>query len=163
LYTLIKHNKLAIAFSLFSIFCFSPTIAQQKIYETKRLNSTEPLIDGVFNDEAWNLVQWEGDFIQREPYDGEPPSQKTIFKILYDDNNLYVAIKAEDTEPEEIEKRLTRRDEFEGDWVAIGIDSYYDKLTGFGFAVTAAGVMLRVMLLQLTILKMMIHGILYGM
>ena len=130
-----------IATVLVYLLCYlSTAIAQQKTYETKKINSSAPVIDGIFDDKVWEIVEWEGDFIQREPYGGELPSQKTFFKILYDDNNLYVAIKAEDSVPDKIEKRLTRRDGFEGDWVAIGIDSYYDKLTAFGFGVTAAGV-----------------------
>ncbi len=123
----------------FSYLSFADTVPQQ-IYKTKKINSTPPVIDGIIDDEIWNSVEWSGDFIQREPYEGEQPTQKTLFKILYDDDNLYVAIRADDTEPEKIEKRLTRRDQFEGDWVAIGIDSYYDKLTAFSFAVNAAGV-----------------------
>ena len=136
---LIKSKISGLVFVL-SVCCFLPSFTQEKIYETKKVNSSTPVIDGVFDDKVWGLVEWEGDFIQREPYGGEQPSQNTLFKILYDDNNLYVAIRAEDSVPGKIEKRLTRRDGFEGDWVGIGIDSYYDKLTAFGFAVTAAGV-----------------------
>ena len=111
-----------------------------RTYETQKLSTETPVIDGVLNDDAWNTVEWSGDFVQREPYEGEEPSQKTVFKILYDDNNLYVAIKAFDTEVDKIDKRVTRRDEFEGDMVVIQIDSYFDKLTAYSFVVTAGGV-----------------------
>jgi len=117
-----------------------PAFSQTKIYHTRKITGETPDIDGIINDDAWNIVKWDSGFVQREPYDGKEPSQETYFKILYDDNNLYVAIRARDTEPEKIERRLTRRDDFEGDWVAIGIDSYADKLTAFNFAVSAAGV-----------------------
>ena len=115
-------------------------ISQDRDYTTKRLNGDSPVIDGVINEEVWDLATWSGDYIQQEPYEYEAPSQNTVFKILYDNNNLYVAIRAFDTKPDEIERRLTRRDSFDGDWVSIGIDSYNDKLTGFVFAVNAAGV-----------------------
>lgn len=111
-----------------------------RIYQTNRLEGQPPLIDGIVDEKAWDNVEWSGDFIQREPYDYHPPSQQTAFKMLYDDDHLYVAIRCFDTEPEKIERRLSRRDSFEGDWVAIGIDSYNDKLTGFSFSVNAAGV-----------------------
>ncbi len=117
-----------------------PAFSQIKTYSTKMITGNAPEIDGITSDSVWNLVEWGSGFLQREPYDGKEPSQETSFKILYDDNNLYVAIRAWDTEPDKIERRLTRRDEFEGDWVAIGIDSYADKLTAFSFAVNAAGV-----------------------
>ncbi len=115
-------------------------IIHERVYNTTRIIGSSPVIDGLINDEAWEQVDWSGDFTQREPFEFEPPSQQTAFKILFDDNNLYVAIRAFDTKPDKIEKRLSRRDGFDGDWVGIGFDSYNDKLTGFSFGVTAAGV-----------------------
>ncbi len=112
---------------------------QNKSYTTHKLLVNPPVIDGKFDDACWQQVDWGGDFVQFEPYEDSMPSQKTTFAIVYDDNNLYVAIKAYDTEPDKINKRLSRRDENDGDWVGIIIDSYEDKLTGFGFSVTAAG------------------------
>lgn len=114
--------------------------SQQRTFNTERIPKGCITIDGLFTEKEWGKLDWQGDFIQREPYDSAAPSQRTEFKILYDDDNLFVAIKAFDTEPEKIEKRLTRRDQFEGDLVAIGIDSYADKLTAFAFVVNAAGV-----------------------
>jgi uncharacterized protein DUF5916/cellulose/xylan binding protein with CBM9 domain len=113
---------------------------QKRVYTTSRANNTPPIIDGFINDEVWDQVPWSGDFTQREPYENEKPSQQTFFKVLYDNNHLYVAIRAYDNDPDKIEKRLTRRDSFEGDWVGIGISSYNDNLTGFSFSVNAAGV-----------------------
>lgn len=128
---------------LFLLCCFGIVIvssAQDRSYSTDKLGGENIVIDGIIDEASWEKVSWEGDFVQREPYEGEKPSQETAFKILYDDNNLYVAIRAFDNEPEEIEKRLTRRDHFAGDWVGIGVDSYYDKLTAFAFTVNASGV-----------------------
>lgn len=110
------------------------------MYETKQIQGKAPVIDGFIDDEVWDLVEWSGDFVQQEPYENAEPSQQTAFKVLYDDNNLYFAVRAFDNEPEKIEKMLTRRDEFAGDWIGIAIDSYNDDLTGFGFTVNAAGV-----------------------
>ncbi len=112
----------------------------KRIYTTQRVNPLPPFIDGVLDDPAWQGADWQGDFIQREPYEGKPPSQQTEFKILYDDKHLYVAIRAHDTDPDRIERRLSRRDTIEGDSVGIDIDSYFDKRTSFGFVVNAAGV-----------------------
>ena len=38
-------------------------------YETARTTSTIT-IDGFGDDNAWNAVEWSGDFIQREPTQG---------------------------------------------------------------------------------------------
>ncbi|MCF6342988.1 MAG: carbohydrate binding family 9 domain-containing protein [Bacteroidales bacterium] len=116
------------------------TEAQVRTYTTARLDGDAPDIDGRIDEAVWESVEWSGDFTQKEPYEYAEPSQKTAFKILYDDNNLYVAIRAFDTEPDKIEHRLGRRDKGEGDWVAIGISSIHDKLSAFGFSVNAVGV-----------------------
>ncbi len=128
---------------LFALLLATLSVCSQdslRIYYTARLEGEPPLIDGLIDEEAWNIVEWSGDFLQREPYEYQKPSQQTAVKLLYDDDNLYVAIRCFDTDPDKIEKRLTRRDSFEGDWVAVGIDSYNDKMTGFSFSVNAAGV-----------------------
>ena len=87
-----------------------------------------------------NQVNWVDDFTQNEPYNGRTASQRTEFKILFDEDNLYVAIKAYDTSPDSIVNRLTRRDEADGDLVGIIFDSFHDLRTGFLFGVSSAGV-----------------------
>ncbi len=111
-----------------------------KIYRTQRLNPHAPKIDGRIDDPAWDKVAWEGGFIQREPYEGQAPTQSTAFKILYDEDNLFVAIRAFDTEPARVERRMSRRDVIDGDMVEIGLDSFHDHRTAFCFGVNAAGV-----------------------
>lgn len=114
--------------------------AQQRSYTTARIQSEPPRIDGLINEAAWEAAEWEGDFIQRQPYEKAKPSQPTEFKIVYDDNNLYVALKMYDSSIDSIVRRMSRRDGFEGDRIEINIDSYHDKMTGFTFSVNAAGV-----------------------
>lgn len=112
----------------------------KKNYTTSAVAKEAPLIDGLLNDDAWKGVEWGGDFTQIEPDKGAAPSQKTAFKILYDAKNLYVAIRAYDKEPHKIVERMSRRDGFEGDWVEINIDSYFDHRTAFSFTASASGV-----------------------
>ena len=113
---------------------------ERKIYVTGSINPHPPAIDGKLDDPIWDKVIWGGDFIQRSPNEGKEPSQATAFKILYDDSNIYVAVRAYDKEPEQIERRMSRRDDIEGDWIEIHLDSYFDHRTAFGFMVNAAGV-----------------------
>jgi hypothetical protein len=116
------------------------TAQEKRLYEASRISGAVPVIDGKADEAAWDSQGWEGGFIQREPYDGKAPTQMTAFKIIYNDEALYVAIRAYDSEPDKIEKRLTRRDEMEGDLVAIQIDSYFDRRSAFSFMVNASGV-----------------------
>ncbi len=122
------------------ILCNTAVSAQKKSYNAVRLNDEQIDIDGVADDKAWNLAAWKGDFIQITPYENRNPTQTTSFKILYDDNFIYALIRAYDSSPDSIEKRMTRRDDGEGDLLGIGFDSYHDLRTAFVFLITAAGV-----------------------
>jgi hypothetical protein len=142
-----KNNPVIQFFILGAVFLtlsfYTKTVSAQTrkvTYKAAEVQGKAPVIDGHLNDKAWLAAKWDNDFTQYEPYDGKAPSQKTAFKIMFDNNNLYVAIRCFDTDPSKIEKILSRRDKTDGDWVGIGIDSYNDKLTGFVFSANAVGV-----------------------
>ena len=118
----------------------------RKVYTTNHVNPHNPVIDGRIDDPAWEKEEWAQDFIQREPHEGKPPTEPTSFKILYDEKNLYVAIRAHDKEPDKIVERLARRDSVDGDWVEIQLDSYNDRLSAFCLQVNAGGVKSDVLL-----------------
>lgn len=124
---------------LFPYTSYSQDSNPKKNYQATEIENA-PVIDGDISDAAWNKGEWVDDFTQFEPYNAANASQKSEFKILFDKDNLYVAIKAYDTSPDSIVKRLTRRDDPDGDYVGIGFDSYHDLRTAFVFAVTAGGV-----------------------
>ena len=125
-----------------NLFCQdSITILPKRIYETKSTGEEgAPILNGLLDDTAWDAVEWAGDFIENRPDENTSPGQQTRFKIIYDQKFLYIGIQCFDNEPDKIVKRLSRRDTFDGDWVAVFIDSYHDKRTAFGFVVSAAGV-----------------------
>ena len=113
----------------------------KKKYTTTGIGPEEaPQIDGDLTDAIWEQVSWGGDYIEFQPDENTAPSVQTKFKILYDSKNLYLAFKCYDPEPDKIERRLSRRDGFAGDWVEVNIDSYNDKRSAFSFSITAAGV-----------------------
>lgn len=113
----------------------------KKKYTTKNIGQEKPpVIDGKLDDSIWNIVEWDGNFIEWRPDENTSPHQQTKFKIIYDDKNIYIAVKLLDKQPDSIVKRLSRRDGFDGDWIEINFDSYHDLRTGFSFNVTAAGV-----------------------
>ncbi len=112
-----------------------------KVYTTAFLQGEPPKIDGLTNDPAWEQVLWGGnDFRQREPDAGAAPSAQTIFKVLYDAKNLYILVRSFDPDPSKIVRRMSRRDGFDGDFVEVNIDSYYDKRTAFSFSASVSGV-----------------------
>lgn len=136
--SLVQSSIIIFLIALFSD-CFAQNNIEKKTYTTTYASVT-PEIDGLMNEDCWNMVEWGGNFIQYQPSENKAPTQETSFKILYDNNNLYVFIRAYDTEPEKISRIMSRRDYFDGDMVQINIDSYFDKQTAFSFTATASGV-----------------------
>ena len=136
-----KTNSLCLLLLLFffSAGAQSNDTINRKKYFTKHLANPVTL-DGIPSEDAWNAVEWEGNFIQHQPNEGKAPSQTTAFKIIYDDKYLYVAYRCDDTAPDSIVKRMSRRDEFPGDWMEINIDSYHDLRTAFSFTISVSGV-----------------------
>jgi hypothetical protein len=114
--------------------------AEKRVYLSKHINPHAPVLDGKADDACWDKVEWGGQFVQSEPRGGEAPSEPTEFKVMYDDKNVYVLVRCHDSQAKTIERRLSRRDEIDGDYLAVYIDSYFDKRTAFGFKVNAAGV-----------------------
>ncbi len=117
----------------------STSVAPSRIYTTVRLSTTPPEIDGRLNDTCWTTGTWAGEYVQWIPREGARASQPTFLKVLYDDRNIYVAIRAVDTIASAITVRRGRRDQFIGDVAGINFDSYHDRRTGFEFNLTAAG------------------------
>jgi hypothetical protein len=109
-------------------------------YIPSQIVGNPPVADGVILETEWPQEGWESGFIQQKPMEGKPGTQQTNFKIMYDNDHIYVAFRVHETDPAKISRRLSRRDEMEGDMVGIQIDSYFDKTTAFFFWVTAAGV-----------------------
>ena len=134
-----KRTALLIAMLVSCTLAGAQDTIQKRTYSAT-YTTAPPVIDGSIEDEAWQKGTWQGEFTQFEPRNGAAPSQKTEFVLLFDDNNIYVAIKAWDTNTDSIVRRIARRDNGDGDWVGIGLDSYHDKQTGFAFTTNAAGV-----------------------
>ena len=66
----------------------------KKTYTTKILsNNSAPIIDGNLNDKSWDIVEWATDFIESRPDENTPPNYQTKFKILYDKNFIYIAVR----------------------------------------------------------------------
>jgi hypothetical protein len=115
----------------------SPASAQLKViavHANERIN-----VDGILSESVW---QRRGvmDFKQRVPFEGSAPSQATEVWVAYDDEALYVAARMYDTAPDSILQILSRRDQtLTADWFVFYVDPYYDKQSGFFFALSAAG------------------------
>ena len=114
--------------------------APDRALDAVRIEGTRPQIDGVLDDSVWQQAPIFTGFVQREPEEGQPASEKTTVQLAYDDEALYVGIMAYDSAPEQIVSRLVRRDQWtEADWIQVSLDTHHDHQTGYAFAVYAGG------------------------
>jgi hypothetical protein len=103
--------------------------------------ATSPIqVDGVLDESSWASARPATDFIQVDPEEGRPVSERTEARILYDDEALYIGVRLHDRQPPTM--RLGRRDMplADSDWLGVVIDSYHDHRTGFSLDLNPAGV-----------------------
>ena len=105
-----------------------------KSVSATKLNGEKIEIDGRVDETSWVFTNDASQFIQRDPIEGDPASQSTSFSILYDNEHLYIAVKALTDDNSTIKGILSRRDaQTPSDWVYVSIDSYNDNRTAFEF------------------------------
>ena len=99
-------------------------------------------VDGRLDERIYSLTPAVSGFIQQEPREGEPATERTEVWIFFDTNNVYVAVRCWYTEPDRILANEMRRDNvniFWGDSLTVVFDTYYDRRTGYFFQTNALG------------------------
>src|SRR5688572_15604924 len=123
----------------------SPLAAQDREVplEVRALRVEEgPVIDGVLNEEVWRGASVIDAFIQQEPAEGAPASERTEVRLLYTENNLYLGIRASDSNPGAIVATEMRRDApriLDEDNFQIILDTFKDARSGYMFVITPLG------------------------
>lgn len=96
-------------------------------------------VDGALDEEVYHLVPAIGDFIQQEPQEGAPATERTEAWVFFDDRNLYVSARCWDSHPERDVLDELRRDlttiAYNENFV-VTLDTFYDRRNGFFFQVT---------------------------
>jgi len=96
------------------------------------IKTDSPLnVDGLLNEPIWESAPEASHFIQLQPEKGNPASEKTVVKVLFDSRYIYFGFWCYDTEPEKIAARMTKRDTDirADDSVYVLIDTFHDRRT----------------------------------
>ena len=102
-----------------------------------------PIIDGdVLGDPAYADARLATGFIQSQPFEGQPSSERTEVRIVYTGDTLYFGIVCYTEDPSSIIAADSRRDSdmTETDSFQIMLDTYLDGQNGFIFGTNPAGV-----------------------
>ena len=122
-----------------------PAQEPQKSPEGRRIQAVRVAdaikIDGLLDEPDWSLAQPATQFLQQQPTEGAPASERTEVRVLFDDKNIYFGIRAFDADAAHINAReLVRDAEFSNDdTVAIVLDTYHDRRNAFRFIVNPLG------------------------
>jgi len=100
-----------------------------------------PKIDAVLNEAEWATAEVLTDFRQQLPNTGMPATFKTVVRVLYDDDHLYVAAENFDPEPSRAISAGMERDfqTPDSDIFGLALDTFHDRRNAFMFAINPAG------------------------
>jgi len=129
-------------FLFFCLFSVGISLSQNTAKIAYAFRTQEIIkIDAFLNEEAWDEAQIINGFRQYDPYFDVSASQKTIVKILYDDDAMYVGAFMFDTAPDSILKQLGNRDaSLNADAFGFSIDTYNNQNDAYTFEISASGV-----------------------
>jgi hypothetical protein len=119
----------------------SSPLASRPVSAASRVTDA-PMIDGALDERVWQDVTPLTRFVQAEPFEGQPASENTEVRILYDDEAIYVGVVLHDRDPLLIVTTDTRRDAEldEMDSFVMIFDTFRDRQNGFVFGTNAAGI-----------------------
>ena len=110
----------------------------------RAIRLAQPLrLDGALDEAIYTSVPPISDFIQVEPEEGAPATEKTEVWVSFDDDYVYISFRCFETEPTRVVANEMRRDGnnlWQGnDVVGFVFDTFYDRRNAFQFIVSPIG------------------------
>jgi len=99
-------------------------------------------VDGRLDEEIYLAVEPIGDFVQQEPDEGRPATERTEAWVFFDDRNIYVAARCWDSRPDRRVANEMRRDTSQlrqNDTFAVLFDTFHDRRNGYLFYANPIG------------------------
>lgn len=124
------------------LFCTTAIIAEndKPTLRSGQLPS-EVRIDGVLDEAAWAQSPAIENLTMVEPKEGDPPSVRTIVRVLANPGSIVFGVRCEDPQPERIVSFSKQRDAslVRQDHVRIVLDTFQDGRSGYIFEVNPSG------------------------
>ncbi|UFH54319.1 carbohydrate binding family 9 domain-containing protein [Spirosoma sp. KNUC1025] len=96
-------------------------------------------LDGIPDEPGWKAIP-SFPVTMHIPTVGAEPTERTEFRVAYDDNFLYVAGWLYDSDAKNIQELTFKRDDFgAADWFGIALDTFADKENALAFYTTPSG------------------------
>jgi Domain of unknown function (DUF5916) len=129
--------------SIFLLFClcYNLLLAQsptRPILAAKKV-AINIKLDGILNEPAWVEAAEATNFTEfrPKPNTAEQLANKTVVKLMYNNEGIYFGGKCYEQNADSISKELVGRDGFgNNDFICVVFDTYNDKQNGFEYFVT---------------------------
>ena len=105
-----------------------------------------PRIDGSLDEAVWLEAAVIDDFVQQEPSEGDPATERTVVRLLYDSRVFYIGVEAYDSQPDGVIATEKRRDSqrlLDEDNFQIILDTFHDRRSGYMFVTNPLGAKLE--------------------
>ena len=99
-------------------------------------------VDGVLDEAVYERVEAISGFIQNDPDEGAPATEKTDVWLLFDDEHVYIVARCWETRPDRRTASEMRRDNVRivrDDNFAWSLDTFYSRRNAVLFEVSAVG------------------------
>ena len=109
-----------------------------------RLAEGETLVvDGAPDEAAWQRAVPATNFLQRDPDNGAPATERTEVRVLFDRDRIILGVTCFDTEPDRLLGNQMQRDQpfSADDRFMFSIDPFFDGRTGYFFEINPSGAM----------------------
>ena len=148
--SLLRATPIHLAVITMGVLWAEPGSAVQESRQRYRLPAARvdeaPVLDGVLDDVIWLRASVIDQFVQQEPDEGAPATERTEVLILYDAANLYIGVRAYDSQPGGIVSTEMRRDSeriLQEDSFQIILDTFNDSRSGYMFITSPLGAKLE--------------------
>ena len=100
-----------------------------------------PVVDGRIDEQEWAAAPPTGNFLQQNPLENAPSTERTEVRVMFDDRNLYIGLVCFDSDPSQIVVTQSRRDGDldDTDSVQIVLDTFDDGQNAFLFGTNPLG------------------------
>ena len=98
-------------------------------------------LDGVLDEPAWRDAEAARGFVQSEPRTGQPASEETEVRVLFDGATLYIGAYLHDREPGRLVVNDIKKDfrEEDQDDFEVLLDTFRDRRNGYVFITNVEG------------------------
>ncbi len=100
-------------------------------------------LDGALDEALYRTVPSVSDFVQVEPAEGAPATEKTETWLAFDRDHVYIAFRCWDSRPDRRVATEMRRDSGTtwggNDLVSVFLDTFYDRRNGLAFTINSIG------------------------